>query len=97
MTGGFKSRFEATGIFLFNPIRIPEEARCPSISTYSFTIPGPLSDNLENEDPIDSDAVDASENQVILQITTNIIQSTPSTQFLTRTDTLSKNNLGIVI
>ncbi|CAG4944895.1 unnamed protein product [Colias eurytheme] len=59
-----KSGFEATGIFPFNPERIPEEAYAPSIPTFDSSIPGP-SQNQENNDPNDSDATNASENLLI--------------------------------
>ncbi|VEN46250.1 unnamed protein product [Callosobruchus maculatus] len=49
-----KSGFEATGIFPFNPERIPEEVYAPSIPTFDSTIPRP-SQNEENNDSNDSD------------------------------------------
>ncbi|CAH1998137.1 unnamed protein product [Acanthoscelides obtectus] len=52
-----KAGFEATGIFPFNPDRIPEEVYAPSIPTHNFAEPGASpSENQENGDTNDSDA-----------------------------------------
>ncbi|CAH1966940.1 unnamed protein product [Acanthoscelides obtectus] len=52
-----KAGFEATGIFPFNPDRIPEEEYAPSIPTHNFAEPGASpSENQENGDTNDSDA-----------------------------------------
>ncbi|XP_013200639.2 uncharacterized protein LOC106143167 [Amyelois transitella] len=48
-----RAGFEATGIFPFDPQKIPEEAYAPSIPTYDPTITESNTGQNENEDPND--------------------------------------------
>lgn len=64
-TSQLKSGFEAIEILPFNPARIPEEACAPKHTYLEFHNTVPFSENQENNDPNDSDAINDNENLAI--------------------------------